>query len=78
MYGFADLFSGAFDNMRDVAIHLTSYGGRPNLTSASRLYAVFAGCMAFTAVGLPSLLLHLFRNRKGRGPSRHSPYRVRI
>jgi len=78
MYGFADLFSGAFDNMRDVAIHLTSYGGRPNLTSASRLYAVFAGCTAFTAVGLPSLILHLFRNRRSKESSRHGPRGLRI
>lgn len=71
MFEFTDVFSAALGNMRDMAIHLTASGGHANLTSASRLYAVFAGCTAFAAVGLPTLLLHFLRTRKERRARPH-------
>lgn len=66
MHELIEIATGVFDGLRDTAIHLTSQGGRPNMTSASRLYAVFAGTLAVASVGLPALFICLLRNLRGK------------
>ena len=66
MHELIEIATSVFDGLRDTAIHLTSQGGRPNMTSASRLYAVFAATLAVPSVGLPAITVCINRTLRGK------------